>query len=941
MRTNFHKVPGMLVAMALSWQVCASDSPLGTTRSLSGEENATATIGVMAHSDFVPDRVNPQRGTKIGLPDLLADRMTEHLANSRRFQVVERTALRRLVLEQRFGANVEQTYLDRTLDKAIGSLDSVEGGGVVVGGGNAHPEGRANAGHGAVGTTGVLSDFNDLIKDFTDLGSAAGADYLVLGDLEKLERSEKITPVPYSDEGRTHRENIVDARLRIRVIDAANGTIAGADSLRARTVETLFEGRQDDGDQYTFFDQLAREAAARILDITFPARIVSLQPVVISRGRNDGVAEGDVFGIEREGKALKDANGIVIAHLKSSVGQVEVVAVQDTVAIVRPLTGDALQIGDLAGGQPDDTRPSAAGRGADAPGAAEPHAASVERPRLAVGLVKSGSTAETGSAAQKHTPIFTDTMISRLAQTKRFQLIDRQEVDQLLTEQLAQKQAVNEALPSAMGSLKGADYLVYGSLASFSTEERTDQLPNSNRIFKSKVGVVEGNMRIVDARSGDVIESRKIVVEQKIDAAMDGKRTVVALADAYAEQVVLMLMNAIYPIKVTHVANDGTLYVNRGGDGGLFPGETLRAFRLGESIVDPDTGIRLGREETPVGEVKLFEVEDATSKGTPAGGGRILKGDLLKRLPQNKGQRTTAAATAAAAPRRTGGDLTRNEGQAAGRTAAEKATLVMGTIRVNPSARTTGMAKGHIKRLSDELLVKLQNTNRFVLMERAEVDQLIDEKAFEAVAAGGDIGDRLREFEGADYLIHGELTNFYLDVKKSNVPYLDRTETTVNRVADGVFRIADVHSGRMLSAEKVSIREKVDDYEDANQIVGDLIDGFTTRSVAAIVSRLYPIKVLAMGQDGILYLNRGADGNVVQGDRFNLMRPGDEMIDPDTGRSFGRAETNVGLIEVVDVEATRARARIVSGGDARTGDVLRTAERAPPPAPPAVMQPAW
>ena len=88
------------------------------------------TIAVLAHTDFVPDRTGIVDRTKIGLPDVLTERMIEHLTNSKRFIPVDRTALRRTVLEQRFGQNLAKTYLDQTLDKAISAMEYVDGGSV-------------------------------------------------------------------------------------------------------------------------------------------------------------------------------------------------------------------------------------------------------------------------------------------------------------------------------------------------------------------------------------------------------------------------------------------------------------------------------------------------------------------------------------------------------------------------------------------------------------------------------------------------------------------------------------------------------------------------------------------------------------------------------------------------------------------------------------------
>jgi curli biogenesis system outer membrane secretion channel CsgG len=220
--------------LALSTLITA---PVWSANAAPSPSPALATIGVMAHSDFLPDRVQPQKGKQIGLPDLLADRIIQHLSSSRRFIPVDRTALRRVILEQRFGREIQKGYLDRTLDKAIDSLpDAVDsengyGGSAAIVTSGAAPPGRIESGTGAVGTTGALADFNDLIKDYQDLGSAVGADFLVLGALKKLSRTTQSKSIPFSDSGRKVRKNLVDARLRLRIIDTKSGKIAGATSI--------------------------------------------------------------------------------------------------------------------------------------------------------------------------------------------------------------------------------------------------------------------------------------------------------------------------------------------------------------------------------------------------------------------------------------------------------------------------------------------------------------------------------------------------------------------------------------------------------------------------------------------------------------------------------------------------------------------------------------
>jgi len=891
-----------------------------------------ATIAVMSYSDFVPDRTGAQSGQLIGLPDALASRIIENLTNSNRFNVVERNALRRVVLEQRFGQKLQKNYLDKTLDKAIDSMEKLYGGEI-----------NATAGWG---------NYNDIVKDFQDLGSMVNADFLVLGNLEKVQRTTKTTAVPYSTSGKVMRKNVVEARLRLRVIEIKTGQIAGATSIRTKLSETLFAGKESESDQFSLYDDLGKLAGVKILDMTFPAKIVSLDPLIISRGNNDGVKLGDIYRIKREGKEVKDSSGLVLARLKTDVGSVEVTNSQNTIAIVKATSGSSFEQGDLAildlqsmqqstavvSSSPVNINPKAAKNQKQSTGG------KAKIPRLAVGLVKMGSTARTSDIARLHTPIFTDTMISRLTQTKRFQLIDRQEVDQLINEQLAQALTENRDIPSAMGTLKGADYLVYGNLASISEKESITKLPNSNRIYTRRLGQASGNMRIVDARSGDVIESKKIAVEQLVELAAAESELIDQLADAYAEQVVLMLMNALYPIKAAHVSNNGLVYINRGDDGGLFVGEELDIFKPGQAIIDPDTGVQLGVEEEFIGKLVVQEVEAARSKGEQIQGMGINRGDLLKRTTQNKNKSSSQAAfEQKTSPRYTGSTI----GSAASRqkkttTAKAKPVLAMGTLKLNRSARTSGgFNQNHIKRIADEMISNFSNSKRFMVMERQEVDQILDEKTLEAITAGGDIKARLGELAGADYLIHGEVVNFYANSQNKKVAYLDEIQTTTTVYAEGMFRIVDVHNGAIVSSEKVRVKKKIRGRQDSGQIMSDLINQFATRSVNQIILKLYPIKVMGSSADGMVYLNRGAGAGIKMGQQYKVMRPGQDLIDPDTGQSFGAAESKVAVVEIMAVEDSRSQAQILSGGEPQSGDILRKAQKVKKKKTQRVMQPNW
>lgn len=763
-------------------------------------------IAVMGQDDFHPDRTVP--GNERTLPDDLAARILEHLANTRRFSPVERTALRRVVREQAFGQVRAPSDLDRVIEKTVENLPAVNGW--------------------TVAAASAAADHNDLVKEFQHLGSAVGADYLVYAVLEQHRGSSRTTAVPFSDRGRTQTENLVDARLRLRVIESDSGRVIGADSIRTRISETVFRGREAQHDEYAMFDHLGHAAALSVLDMVFPARIVSAEPLVVNRGSNEGVSVGDRYDIVREGKEIRDQAGIVIGRLRSSVGEAEVAAVQDTLAVLQPLAGDPA-VDDLvlrASPEQASPQPRRTAAAAAAPGAADAGKPG-ERPRLAVGLVKSRSTASTAFDANRHIPAFTDTLISRLAQTRRFQLIDRQEVDQMLDEQLAQAMAENRDLPSAMGDLAGADYLVIGSMANFAIERVTTRLPGSNREITTHQGRVEGNMRIVDARSGEVLDSRKVTVFEELADPAATEQLVSRLADAYADQTVVNLMNAVFPIKVAAVVS-GVAYVNRGNDGGLSVGEVLTAVRPGQPIIDPDTGVQLGVAETELGQVTLAEVEDARSKA-PVGALALQAGDLLKRAPAALDRRATQAVRSAA-PLRSGGSHDDEDGR--------PLTLAVGQIQVNARGRNEAVRGANIERVSNDLMVKLSQFPEFAVMERAQVDQLIDEKSFTSIAQGRSLPAALRELEGADYLVVPVIDDFLIRTERKPVPYTKEIQVRHFGTVESTLRLVDVHSGRLVAADKIRLSEPVPDRGDEAGAVADLLDLYTTELVYRISDNL-------------------------------------------------------------------------------------------------------
>lgn len=567
-------------------------------------------VVIIGAEDFVSDKHN----VVAGLPDALVARITERLVNSNKFEILERKALRRIIAEQGFGKEKEISDIDRLLDKAVNDLERIEAGTLAV------------AGH--------LSQQNDALNNFNKLGTMVGADYIIYAKIETFEKESVAINIPYSDTAKIIK-NTVNTKLYLRVIDTRKGNIIGAESLDVQISKQAFSGKTPKISDLSVYDDVALSASNEIMDIIFPAYVVNENPYVINRGINDGVKVGDIYDVIREGEEITNLQGTSLEKVKSVVGKVTVTNVQETISTLNIINGNVIKGDLLVISNVESNVSKYNDLSISAKENSDNNKVINKKPRISVGLIKSGSTARKDHASDEHIPQFTDAIISYLTRTDRFTVIDRQETGQLLDEQMAQAMAENRDIPSAMGDLKGSDYMIYGSLNNFNIEDKKSTVPVLGEKIKSRIGYVEGNMRIVESRTGDVLVSRKISIKEKLDTDIENRIAAGKLADKYAEQVVATLINEVYPIKIAAVSGN-KIYINRGSDGGFRKGDNLKVYRIENKLIDPDTGVESGFVKTEIATIEIRSTENSTSECLVVSGGALKKGDIAKRIPMIK-----------------------------------------------------------------------------------------------------------------------------------------------------------------------------------------------------------------------------------------------------------------------------------------------------------------
>ena len=205
-----------------------------------------------------------------------------------------------------------------------------------------------------------------------------------------------------------------------------------------------------------------------------------------------------------------------------------------------------------------------------------------------------------------------------LANTNKFELIERSRIGDLISEQALSAGGITEGSVQ-IGGISGVDYLVYGSITKLGVESNEFNLGDYKSA--SQDGVMSVDLRVVDVSTGSIKISETVEVESSVSSAIniDGRSIGGDEADPLssvqrvaAVQIAGKIALNIFPIKVINV-KDNMVYLNYGSSilskCSWSSSEScyLKIVELGEGFVDPDTGEVLGAEEEYVGAVEVTE----------------------------------------------------------------------------------------------------------------------------------------------------------------------------------------------------------------------------------------------------------------------------------------------------------------------------------------------
>jgi curli biogenesis system outer membrane secretion channel CsgG len=236
-----------------------------------------------------------------------------------------------------------------------------------------------------------------------------------------------------------------------------------------------------------------------------------------------------------------------------------------------------------------------------------------------------------------------DILTTELSRSGGFVLVSRADNKELLEEQaFGQSGAVNPATAATTGRLLGLNAIVTGSISQFGVKTiGSDFLIGKQKLQQATATV---DVRVVDAETGQVLfaESGTGIYETKTtevlglgqEAGYDETIAGNALRTAIA-QFIDNLLDRMTKIewsgRIADIQESGVI-INAGQKTGLKVGDRLDGYTLGKEVIDPDTGVSMGRvrgQKKGTLEITEFFGEDGAIARVVEGTG-FAKGDIVR-----------------------------------------------------------------------------------------------------------------------------------------------------------------------------------------------------------------------------------------------------------------------------------------------------------------------
>jgi curli biogenesis system outer membrane secretion channel CsgG len=247
--------------------------------------------------------------------------------------------------------------------------------------------------------------------------------------------------------------------------------------------------------------------------------------------------------------------------------------------------------------------------------------------------------------------------------------------------------------------------------------------------------------------------------------------------------------------------------------------------------------------------------------------------------------------------------------------------------------------------VADMLATALVKTKKFMVIERKEIDKVIEEQKLGLSGmVTPETAPAVGRLLGVDLLVIGsvsELGTSKRDIGGGISVFGAGLSSQQARAAVDI-RLVNTTTGEILAAETEEGTETTlgfkGRYEDLhfdnvsewdNTDVGKAAREAIDKTVELIAENMENVpwsgRIVKVNADGTVLIKPGSEGNVTTGMEFDVYQRGEDIKDPDTGVSMGAEESKVAHIIVQSdmLNGKAAKAKVASGSGIKAGDIVR------------------
>lgn len=243
--------------------------------------------------------------------------------------------------------------------------------------------------------------------------------------------------------------------------------------------------------------------------------------------------------------------------------------------------------------------------------------------------------------------------------------------------------------------------------------------------------------------------------------------------------------------------------------------------------------------------------------------------------------------------------------------------------------------------LADMLVSRLIETDRFIVLERMNLDDVLGEN--QLVKNGLVVPEVAMRLTSAQVLIRGTITQVEqmdgggqeVNLKMLRFGHRSvKTRITIN------LRLIDVTTGQVLHSKTASTktvdrsfsgRVRTDDVEAGGEHtlsapMGKAIEELLDEAVSGVIEGMSQIPwqgsvIKVSGRE--VWVNAGTQENVEPGMELVVYERGEEMIDPETNENLGRMDEEIGLVRIDKTSQRFSIATVVEGEGFARGNLVK------------------